>query len=96
MPRGSVSPRLSRPAGGRNRRSNHPAPLELKLESFEAALAAFEEEGGENLLADAMDKSGTILSSLGGAIPVVGSFAQELIDFILKELRPKWRRFWRR
>jgi hypothetical protein len=70
--------------------------LELKLESFEADVVAFEAEGGEDLLADALAKASTILRSIGGAIPGIGSFADELIDFILKELKRKWRRVWRR
>jgi hypothetical protein len=69
--------------------------LELKLESFEADVVAFEAEGGEDLLADALDKASTILRSIAGAIPGIGSFAEELIAFILKELKRKWR-FWRR
>jgi hypothetical protein len=69
------------------------AQLNLKLASFESALAEFEVESGHDRLEDVLDKGSTILGSLAGAIPGFGSFAQELTDFILKELR---RRFWRR
>ena len=61
--------------------------LELKLESFESALTVFVSEAGENRLREALDKGKTILSSLAGAIPGFGSFAQELVEFLLKELR---------
>jgi len=67
--------------------------LDLKLESFESALSTFQSEGGQHNLEHALDTGTTILSSLAGAIPGFGSFAQELVDFILKELR---RRFWKR
>jgi hypothetical protein len=69
--------------------------LELKLECFESALVAFQTEGGEDRLGQSLDAGGTILSSLAGAIPGFGSFAQELVDFFLKELKKRWR-FWRR
>jgi len=65
--------------------------LDLKLESFETALVAFENEAGEERLRDVLDVSETILQSLTGGIPVFGSFAQELVAFILKELK---KRFW--
>ena len=69
--------------------------LELKLESFQVALSAFEFTAGEEHLQDALDKAGTILGSLAGAIPGFGSFAQELVEFLLKELRKRFR-IWRR
>jgi hypothetical protein len=69
------------------------AQLNMKLESFEAALVVFDSEAGQDKLEDALDKGAAILGSLAGAIPGFGSFAQELVDFLLKELR---RRFWRR
>ena len=69
------------------------AQLEMKLESFEDALKAFEEEGNIESLKETLDVGGIILKSISGAIPGFGSFAQELIDIVLKELK---RRFWRR
>jgi hypothetical protein len=69
--------------------------LELKLESFQVALSAFEFTAGEEHLRDALDKGGTILRSLAGAIPGFGSFAEELVEFLLKELRKRFR-IWRR
>ena len=68
--------------------------LELKLESFESALVAFEAEAGAVRLVEVLDPAETILKSLAGAIPGFGSFAEELIEFILKELRKRLR-IWR-
>lgn len=65
--------------------------LQLKLESFSCSLNDFEESGSEDDLKDALDKGGTLLNSLAGTIPGFGSFAQELIDFILKELKKRFR-----
>ena len=70
------------------------AQLNLKLESFESSLAAFESEAGEYRLKEALDTGQTILASLAGAVPGFGSFAQELVEFILKELRKRLR-IWR-
>lgn len=67
--------------------------LRLKLDSFEADLDVFWSEADLESLESALDKGGTILGSLAGCIPGFGSFAQELVDFLLKELR---RRFWGR
>ena len=61
----------------------------LKLESFSSSLLAFDENGSKDDLADALGKSGSVLKSLAGAIPSFGSFAQELVDFILKELKKR-------
>lgn len=69
--------------------------LELKLESFSLPLRVFAEQGGEEHLEKALDFGSTILSSAAGAIPGIGSFVQELVDFIIKELRKRWR-FWKR
>lgn len=69
--------------------------LELKLEAFSATAEAFDEEGHEENLEKTLDFGSTILSSAAGAIPGIGSFVQELVDFILKEIRRRWR-FWRR
>lgn len=69
--------------------------LALKLGSFESALVAFQQEAREDDLRDALDASATILGSLAGAIPGFGSFAQELVEFLLKELKKRLR-FWRR
>jgi len=67
-------------------RDNH---LTLKLSSFESSLQSFRETAREDKLEDVLGKGGTILGSLAGAIPGFGSFAQELIDFLLKELRKR-------
>ncbi|WP_156000881.1 hypothetical protein [Thioalkalivibrio sp. ALJT] len=69
--------------------------LYLKLESFESSLMDLELNGGIDNLEQTLDKGSVILGSLAGAIPGFGSFAQELIDFILKEIR-KRAKFWRR
>lgn len=69
--------------------------LVLKLESFESSLMELELSGGTENLEQALDKGGVILGSLAGAIPGFGSFAQELIDFILKEIK-KRAKFWRK
>jgi len=63
--------------------------LTLKLSSFESSLHSFRDTAREDKLEDTLDKGGTILGSLAGAIPGFGSFAQELIDFLLKELRKR-------
>lgn len=68
--------------------------LQLKLESFENASRTFKSEGGEDNLEKALDTGAIILGSLAGAIPGFGSFAQELVDFILKELKKRF--WWRR
>ncbi|MDZ7685429.1 MAG: hypothetical protein U5O39_10880 [Gammaproteobacteria bacterium] len=65
--------------------------LQTKLESFEFSLSQFAEDGGVENLEDALDKGRTILNSLAGAVPGFGSFAQELVDFILKELKRRFR-----
>ena len=67
--------------------------LILKLESFESSLMELEVRGGTENLEQALDKGGIILGSLAGAIPGFGSFAQELVDFILKEIK-KRAKFW--
>lgn len=63
--------------------------LRLKLESFGSALATFESEAGQDNLEQVLDKGGILLGSLASAIPGFGSFAQELVDFLLKELRKR-------
>lgn len=68
--------------------------LELKLESFETALVAFEETAGHHHLEEALDAGAKILNSLAGAIPGFGSFASEIVDFLLKELKKRFR-WWR-
>ena len=69
--------------------------LILKLASFESSYAELEHSGGTGNLEQTLDKGGVILGSLAGAIPGFGSFAQELIDFILKEIK-KRAKFWRK
>lgn len=65
--------------------------LQIKLESFQFSLNKFEEEGGIDNLDDVLGKGGTLLSSLAGAIPGFGSFAQELVEFLLKELKGRFK-----
>ncbi len=69
--------------------------LDFKLDSFESALNAFDEEGGQDRLEETLDKGSTILRSVAGAIPGFGSFANELLDFLLIELKKRFR-FWSR
>ena len=69
--------------------------LNLKLNSFESSMVELEIHGGIDNLEQALDKGGVILGSLAGAIPGFGSFAQELIDFILKEIK-KRAKFWKK
>lgn len=69
--------------------------LKLKLESFEASWITFYNYGGIDNLEDVLDKGNTILKSLAGAIPGFGSFAQEFVEFILKELKNHFR-FWKK
>ena len=61
------------------------AQRELKFYSFSASIEAFEEEGFTEDLEAALEKGGIILKSISGVIPGFGTFAQELIDFILQE-----------
>ncbi|MCC8586283.1 hypothetical protein QYG06_17665 [Xanthomonas euvesicatoria] len=61
--------------------------LSLKLESFQSSLQAFRDTAREDRLEETLEKSKTLLGSLAGAIPGFGSFAQELIEFLLKELK---------
>ena len=70
-----------------------PAAESARLPDLANKLKAFQEEGNIQSLKETLDAGGTILSSIAGAIPGFGSFAQELVDFILKELK---RAFWRR
>jgi hypothetical protein len=63
--------------------------LALKLGSFESSLQSFRDTAREDRLEEVLDKGGTILGSLAGVIPGFGSFAQELVDFLLKELRKR-------
>lgn len=61
--------------------------LNLKLESFEHSLIEFENDGGIDNLELTLAKAEVLLKSLAGAVPGFGSFAQELLDYILKELK---------
>ena len=61
--------------------------LELKLESIEHSLIRFENEGGVENLDSTLEKIEALLSSIAGAIPGFGSFAQELMAYIIKELK---------
>ncbi|TCV86663.1 hypothetical protein [Sulfurirhabdus autotrophica] len=69
--------------------------LKLKLESFENSYLELKQGGGLDNLEQVLDKGSTILNSLAGAIPGFGSFAQELIDFIIKELKRRFK-IWKR
>lgn len=71
------------------------AQLVLKLESFENSFIEFQKEGGLENLELALDKGSTLLNSLAGAIPGFGSFAQELVAFIIKELKKRFK-FWKK
>jgi len=66
------------------------AQLKLKLESFNASLVAFQEDAGQGHLEKALDTGAEILKSLAGAIPGFGSFASELVGFLLKELKKRF------
>ena len=63
--------------------------LDLKLESFEYSYIEFHEEGGLENLVLVLDKGRILLNSIAGAAPGFGSFAQELIEFIIKELKQR-------
>jgi hypothetical protein len=63
--------------------------LVLKLESFSDSLEALDDHGGEDNLQQALEKGNVILGSLLEALPVVGSAARELIDFIVQELKKR-------
>jgi len=69
----------------------HGHQLQLKLESFDAAVMQFQAEGGVDELEDVFDTAAPILSSLIGAIPGFGSLGKELLDYLLKELRKSFR-----
>ena len=71
------------------------AQLVLKLESFENSFTEFQKEGGLENLELALDIGSTLLKSLAGAIPGFGSFAQELVAFIIKELKKRFK-FWKK
>ncbi len=58
----------------------------FKFKSFEVSYYAYKAKGTIKRLIKALKKGKTILSSLGGAVPMVGSFIQELIDFLLREM----------
>src|SRR5580765_7022685 len=51
------------------------AQLEMKLESFEYAQKAFEEEANIESLKETLEAGSVILKSITGAIPGFGSFA---------------------
>lgn len=63
--------------------------LDLKLESFEYSIIKFHEEGGLENLAYVLDKGRILLNSIAGAVPGFGSFVQELLEFILNELKQR-------
>jgi len=67
--------------------------LEIKLESFNVSLYQFNKQGGVAILERVLGIGGIVLKSLSGAIPVVGSLAQELVDVILQELKKRLK-FW--
>jgi hypothetical protein len=62
------------------------AQLDFKLFSLKKSYEDFKKMGGLRRLVEALKKGGVLLGSILGAIPVGGSFAQELLDFILKEM----------
>jgi hypothetical protein len=59
------------------------------LESFEVSFLKYQDSEDIEDLKEALDKGSVILSSLGGAIPGIGTFAQEFIDFLLKEIKKR-------
>ncbi|SDY45364.1 hypothetical protein [Nitrosomonas sp. Nm33] len=63
--------------------------LDLKLESFEYSYIEFHEEGGLENLIVVLEKGQFLLNNITSAVPGFGSFAQELIDFIIKELKQR-------
>jgi hypothetical protein len=65
--------------------------LLLKLESYFWSKSGFDKSGSEAELVDSLEKGKDIIKSIAGAIPTFGSFAQELVDFILRELRKRKR-----
>ena len=65
------------------------AQRKFKLKSFEISFNSYRKDGKIKRLIEALKKAKTLISSIGGAIPAVGSFIQELIDFILRELEKK-------
>ena|ERR1039457_1845547 len=65
--------------------------LALKLESFANSLVRFQNSGGVDNLEPVLDKGAVILGSLVGAIPGFGSFAKELLEFILKEIKKRFK-----
>ena len=58
----------------------------LKLKSFEVSYNSYRSRGSLRRLIEALKKGKIIISSLGGAVPVIGSFVQELVDFLLRQL----------
>jgi hypothetical protein len=71
------------------------AQLRFKLQSFADSKEVLSQEGGADHVAEALDKGAILLNSLAGAIPAFGSFAAELVDFLMKEIAWRWK-FWRR
>lgn len=63
--------------------------LDLTLESFEYSYIVFHEEGGLENLILVLDKGRMLLNSIAMAVPGFGTFAQELIEFIIKELKQR-------
>lgn len=61
----------------------------LKLKSFAVSYNAYRTQGSVRRLVETLKKAKTILASLGGAVPFVGSFIQELIEFLLGQLERK-------
>jgi hypothetical protein len=62
------------------------AQKNLKLKSFELSYNAYRSEGRVRRLIEALKKGKTIISSLAGLVPKVGSFIQEFVDFVLRQL----------
>ena len=65
------------------------AQRDLKLKSFEVGYNAYRSKGSIRRLIEALKKGKIIISSLGGAVPFVGSFIQEIADFLLRQLERK-------
>ena len=62
------------------------AQRDLKLKSFEVSYNAYRSNGSIRRLIEALKKGKIIISSLGGVVPFIGSFVQEFVEFLLRQL----------
>ena len=61
----------------------------LKLKSLTLCYNAYKTDGSVSRLIDALRQGKTIFNSLGVAVPIVGSFIQEFIDYLIWQLERK-------